>query len=165
MRHSGESLQSRSPKIAGNSYYLVVVRREYNGRMETSLESVAKEFVKAINRQDLETLATLMPEEHRFIDSLGRVMVGRDNVRAGWVEYFRMVADYSIELQETFIHGPVVVMLGLAQGSYTVDGQLTELERWSSPAVFRAFIDDDKVKEWRIYADNEPVRKRIRKSK
>jgi len=32
----------------------------------------------------------------------------------------------------------VVVMLGLAQGSYAVDGQLTELDRWSSPAVFRA---------------------------
>jgi ketosteroid isomerase-like protein len=149
----------------GHSYYRVVVRHRYNGRMEKSLESVAKEFVKAINGQDLETLSTLMPEEHRFIDSLGRVLVGRENVRAGWVEYFRMVADYSIELQETFIRGPVVVMLGLAQGSYTVDGQLTELERWSSPAVFRAFIDDNKVKEWRVYADNEPVRKRIRKSK
>lgn len=142
-----------------------VALRKYNGRMEKSLESVAQEFVNAINRQDLETLATLMPEEHRFIDSLGRVLVGRDKVRAGWVEYFRMVSDYSIELHETFIHGPVVVMLGLAQGSYAVDGQLTELDRWSSPAVFRAFIDDDKVKEWRVYADNEPVRKRIRKSK
>jgi hypothetical protein len=117
--------------------------------MEKSLESVALEFVNAINHQDLETLETLMPEEHRFIDSLGRVLVGRDKVRAGWVDYFRMV----------------VVMLGLAQGSYAVDGQLTELDRWSSPAVFRAFIDDDKVKEWRVYADNEPVRKRIRKSK
>jgi ketosteroid isomerase-like protein len=133
--------------------------------MENSLESVAREFVKAINRHDLETLATLMPEEHRFIDSLGRVVEGREKVRAGWVEYFRMVSDYSIELQETFIRGPVVVMLGLAQGSYAVDGQLTELDRWSSPAVFRAFIDEDKVKEWRVYADNEPVRKRIRKSK
>jgi len=74
-------------------------------------ESVAREFVKAINRHDLETLATLMPEEHRFIDSLGRVVEGREKVRAGWVEYFRMVSDYSIELQETFIRGPVVVML------------------------------------------------------
>jgi ketosteroid isomerase-like protein len=133
--------------------------------METSLESVAKQFVVAINHQDLDALSELMPEEHRFIDSLGRVLRGRDNVRAGWIEYFRMVSDYSIELQETFIKGPVVVMLGLAQGSYAVDGRLTELDRWSSPAVFRAFIDDGKVKEWRVYADNEPVRKRIRKSK
>jgi len=148
----------------GNRFRIVALR-EYNVRMEKSLQSVAQEFVNAINRQDMETLETLMPEEHRFIDSLGRVLVGREKVRAGWVEYFRMVSDYSIELQETFIHGPVVVMLGLAQGSYAVDGQLTELDRWSSPAVFRAFIDDDKVKEWRVYADNEPVRKRIRKSK
>jgi uncharacterized protein (TIGR02246 family) len=133
--------------------------------MDTSLESVAKKFVVAINHQDIEALAELMPEEHRFIDSLGRVLKGRDNVRAGWVEYFRMVSDYSIELQETFIRGPVVVMLGLAQGSYAVDGRLMEPDRWSSPAVFRAFIDEGKVKEWRVYADNEPVRKRIRKRK
>lgn len=133
--------------------------------MENELVSVANAFVGAINSQDLESLSELMPEEHRFIDSLGRVLEGRENVRAGWVEYFRMVSDYSIELQETFIRGPVVVMLGLAQGSYAVDGHLTELDRWSSPAVFRAFIDDGKVKEWRVYADNEPVRKRIRKSK
>ena len=129
------------------------------------MESLAYAFVDAINRQDMVALADLMPEGHRFIDSLGRVLQGRENVRAGWVEYFRMVADYSIEIQETFSKGPVVVMLGVAEGSFAVDGKLKELDRWSAPAVFRAYIDDGKVKEWRVYADNEPVRKRIRKSK
>jgi ketosteroid isomerase-like protein len=133
--------------------------------MENSMESLAYAFVDAINRQDMVALADLMPEGHRFIDSLGRVLQGRENVRAGWVEYFRMVADYSIEIQETFSKGPVVVMLGVAEGSFAVDGKLKELDRWSAPAVFRAYIDDGKVKEWRVYADNEPVRKRIRKSK
>jgi ketosteroid isomerase-like protein len=133
--------------------------------MENSTESLALAFVSAINNQDLAALSALMPEEHRFIDSLGRVLQGRENVRAGWVEYFRMVADYSIEIQEVFCKGPVVVMLGVAEGSFAVDGKLKELDRWSAPAVFRAYIDDGRVKEWRVYADNEPVRKRIRKSK
>jgi len=104
-----------------------------------------------------------MPEGHRFIDSLGRTLEGRETVRAGWVSYFSMMADYSIELQETFSKGPVVVMLGVAEGSYAVDGQLTMEDRWSTPAVFRAYICCGKVKEWRVFADNEPVRKRMRK--
>ena len=131
--------------------------------MEKSIESVAHEFVKAINAQDLEALTELMPEGHRFIDSLGRTLEGRETVRAGWVSYFSMMADYSIELQETFSKGPVVVMLGVAEGSYAVDGQLTMEDRWSTPAVFRAYICCGKVKEWRVFADNEPVRKRMRK--
>lgn len=133
------------------------------GFMDISLESVARQFVRAINQQDLLAMAALMPEEHRFVDSLGRVVTGRENVRAGWVEYFRMVADYSIDVQETFTKGPVVVMLGVAQGSYAVNGKLTKENRWSTPAVFRAFVEDGRITEWRVYADNEPVRKRIRK--
>jgi ketosteroid isomerase-like protein len=131
--------------------------------MDISVEEVAHKFVCAINEQNLEALTVLMPEEHRFVDSLGRVMKGRETVRAGWVEYFKMVADYSIDLQETFSKGPVVVMTGLAQGSYAVGGKLTPEFRWSTPAVFRAFVEDGKVVEWRVYADNEPVRKRMRK--
>jgi len=130
--------------------------------MDTSIENVAHEFVRAINKQDLEAITGLMPEQHRFIDSLGRVLQGREKVRAGWVEYFRMVADYSIEVQETFCKGPVAVMLGVAQGSYAVDGHLTMEDRWSTPAVFRAFVEDGKVTEWRVFADNEPVRRRMR---
>jgi ketosteroid isomerase-like protein len=133
--------------------------------MAESVESVASAFVNAINKQELDAMAALMPEGHRFVDSLGRVLEGRENVLAGWLEYFRMVSDYSIEIQETFTKGPVAVMLGLAQGSFAVDGQLTMEDRWSTPAVFRAFIDDGAVKEWRVYADNEPVRKRMRKKK
>ena len=135
----------------------------FHERMDTSAEDVALEFVRAVNKQDLEALTGLMPEGHRFIDSLGRVLQGRDKVRAGWVEYFRMVADYSIEVHETFAKGPVVVMLGVAQGSYAVDGHLTMEDRWSTPAAFRAFVEDDKVTEWRVFADNEPVRRRMRK--
>jgi len=56
-----------------------------------------------------------------------------------------------------------VVMTGLAQGSYAVGGKLTPEYRWSTPAVFRAFVEDGKIVEWRVYADNEPVRKRMRK--
>ena len=125
-------------------------------------EKVAHAFVKAINKHDLEALKELMLESHRFIDSRGNVVVGRETVLAGWAEYFRLVHDYSVDLHESFCKGPVVVLLAVATGSYAVDGQLTMEDRWSAPAAFRAFVEDGKVSEWRVYTDNEPVRKRMR---
>jgi ketosteroid isomerase-like protein len=69
--------------------------------MEISAENVARAFVRAINRQDVEGLAELMAPEHRFVDSLDNVVEGREKMRAAWSGYFRMVPDYSIAIEET----------------------------------------------------------------
>ena len=136
--------------------------------MSDSAETVVQAFVRAINRQDANDLASLMSEEHRFIDSLGHSVVGRERMRAGWESYFRMVPDYTIEVDETLTDGPVVVMLGTAQGTYRDPAKGNEVllereNRWSTPAVFRAFIEGGKISEWRVYADNEPIRKLMAK--
>ncbi|MGA9583930.1 MAG: hypothetical protein WBQ95_01315 [Terracidiphilus sp.] len=31
--------------------------------------------------------------------------------------------------------------------------------RWKTPIAIRALIEDGLVAEWRVYADNEPIRK------
>ncbi len=131
--------------------------------MSDLAESVAQAFVRAINRQDVDALAELMTAEHRFIDSLGNVAVGREKLRAGWAAYFRMVPDYTVAIEEAYSDGPVVVMLGMAEGTYTAGGKLMAENRWSTPTAFRAFIEDQKVAEWRVYCDNEPMRQRIAK--
>jgi uncharacterized protein (TIGR02246 family) len=119
--------------------------------------------VRAINRQDADALAALMAEEHRFLDSLGAVVTGREAMRAGWRGYFSLVPDYTISIEETLSDGPVVMMVGVAQGTYAADGQLKAENRWSTPAAFRAFIENGKVAEWRVYADNEPIRRLMAK--
>jgi uncharacterized protein (TIGR02246 family) len=126
--------------------------------MSEFAEAVAQAFVRAVNRQDVEALAELMTKEHRFVDSLGNVFEGRERMRAGWKSYFDMVPDYTIAVEETYCDGPVVVMLGVAQGTYARGGQIAPENRWKAPAAFRAFVDEDKVAEWRVYADNEPIR-------
>jgi len=133
----------------------------YNGRMSGSVENVARAFVNAINRHDLAALADFMTTEHRFIDSLGNVVEGRDKMRAAWAGYFRMVPYYSIAIDEAHGSGAVVVLLGSAQGTYSSDGQLREENRWQTPAALRAVIADGKVAEWRVYADNEPMRRLV----
>ena len=125
--------------------------------------SVAQAFVRAINRHQVDDLAALMTEEHRFIDSLGNTVQGRQKMQAGWAAYFLMVPDYSIAVEETYSDGPMVVMLGVAEGTYAPDGKLTPENRWKIPAAFRALVEHGKVAEWRVYADNEPIRERMRK--
>jgi ketosteroid isomerase-like protein len=133
--------------------------------MWKSAESVAQAFVQAINRHDVEIMGELMAPRHRFIDSLAQVVEGRENVRVAWGGYFRMVPDYSIVVEEMFCKGPEVVMVGMAKGTYSADGWLREENGWKTPAAFRATIKDEKVAEWQVYADNEPMRLRIRLSK
>jgi ketosteroid isomerase-like protein len=124
-----------------------------------SAESIAHAFIRAINRQDVDGVAALMSPTPRFIDSLGNVVEGREKMREGWAAYFRMVPDYSIAIEETYPGEPVIVLLGVAEGTYTRDGKLNPENRWKTPVVIRALVEDGLVAEWRVYADNEPIRK------
>jgi ketosteroid isomerase-like protein len=124
---------------------------------------VAQRYVRAINRQDVDAIAELMTGEHRFIDSLGNVVTGSVAMRAGWTGYFRMVPDYTIAIDEIYSDGPVVIMLGAAQGTYSTGGALKPENRWSTPVALRAYIEGGKIAEWRVYADNEPIRKLMAK--
>lgn len=127
-------------------------------------EMVALAFVRAINRQDVDRLAELMSPAYRFIDSLGNTVESRDKMREGWASYFRMVPDYTLAIEEYYGGGspsddPVVILLGMASGTYTSDGKLRSENRWQTPIAIRALVEDDLVAEWRIYADNDPMRK------
>ena len=132
--------------------------------MSKLAEPVAHAFVRAINRQDVDALVALMAPEHCFVDSLGNAVKGREKMRVGWAAYFRMVPDYSIAVEESYCDGPIVLMLGVAQGTYAPSGELTPENRWKTPVALRAKVEDSLVIEWRVYADNEPLRERMRKN-
>jgi ketosteroid isomerase-like protein len=125
-------------------------------------EAVAQAFVRAINRQDVPTLEALMAPDHRFVNALGEQLEGAEILREGWVRYFQMVPDYTIELEESYAIGAVVVLLGVAHGTYTADGQLHPENAWQTPLAVRVLVGDGHVIEWRIYADNEPIRRIMR---
>ena len=138
--------------------------QRYNTAMSNSSEAVAQAFIRAINRQDVDGLVALMAPDHRFVDSLGNVVAGREKMRAGWSGYFKMVPDYSIAIEESLSDGGVVLMLGMAEGTYAPDGTMKPQNRWKTPAALRAQVEDGLVAEWRVYADNEPLRECMRKS-
>jgi uncharacterized protein (TIGR02246 family) len=127
--------------------------------MSESERTVAQAFIRAINRQDVNAMAELMTEDHRFTDSLANVVEGREKMRAAWAAYFHMVPDYTVAVEETYGDGPVVVMLGVVGGTYAPNGELKPGNRWKTPAALRAVIEDGKVSEWKVYADNDPIRR------
>jgi uncharacterized protein (TIGR02246 family) len=120
--------------------------------------SIAHAFVAAINHQSADEIAGLMTDDHVFIDSLGTRVTGREPMKKGWQAYFSMIPDYTISLDETFVDGPVVVMLGAARGTYASRGRLKPENRWQTPAAWRAIVRGSLIAEWRVYADNEPIR-------
>ena len=140
----------------------MVARRVYNTAMNKLADSVARAFVRAINRQDVDALAELMTPEYRFIDALGNVVEGRDKMRAGWAAYFKMVPDYQLAIEESFGDGQTVVLLGEAGGTYAPSGVLKPENKWKTPAAIRAQVADGKVAEWRVYADNDSIRRLMR---
>jgi ketosteroid isomerase-like protein len=123
---------------------------------------VVQRFVERINAGDVGGLVALMTEDHRFIDSLGEEVVGREKMRHGWAAYFRMVPDYRIEVREIFHRGQVVVLIGVARGTYSRGGTLRAENAWQTPAAWRAVVRGDRIAEWQVYADNEPIRQRMR---
>jgi uncharacterized protein (TIGR02246 family) len=120
-------------------------------------------FVEAINRRDPERLAALMTEDHAFVDGLGARIEGRQRVKAAFEAYFRLVPDYTIVIEETFSKGSIVVMLGSVNGTYSTDGTLRPENHWTTSAAWRASIRDSLIEEWRVYADNEPIRQIMRR--
>ena len=120
-------------------------------------------FVDQINAHDVEGLSVLLTPDHRFIDSLGSIIVGRETMRQGWREYFQMVPDYHIEITHSFTDGVEVALLGSAGGTYARDKQMKPADAWQTPAAWHAVVRDGLIAEWQVYADNEPIRQRIRK--
>ena len=123
--------------------------------------TVAHAFADAVNRRSPADIARLMTEDHVFIDSMGTRVAGKQAMQKGWQGYFSTVPDYSITVDQTFAEGPVVVMLGTAQGTWSSGGPLKQENRWQTPAAWRAVVRDSLIAEWRVYADNEPIRRII----
>ena len=125
-----------------------------NGHMSDRLTinsaGIFKQFVSAINSHDVSTLTALMTADHVFVDSLGNRVDGAKSMEAGWRGYFALCPDYWIREHQVMSAGDTMLIAGEAGG--TIDGK-----SWRIPAAWKAVIRDDRVVEWRVFADNKPV--------
>jgi ketosteroid isomerase-like protein len=114
-------------------------------------------FFDAINAHDVEKLLALMTEDHAFVDSLGNTVRGREKMRAAWRGYFAFCPDYWVSPEELFENGSLVGAFGAAGGTIAIDGKLPAENKWRTSAAWLATVDGERIKEWRVYADNKPV--------
>jgi len=114
-------------------------------------------FVEAINAHDPQRLAALMTDDHIFIDSDGTRQTGKDGLRRTWRDYFTMVPDYRIHIEETLAQGQAVALLGQAEGTFAHEGRLEPENHWLVPAAWRVVVKDNLVFIWQVYVNPEPM--------
>lgn len=111
------------------------------------------DFVSAINERDALKLSELMTDDHTFVDSKGNKDYGRENLRKGWEEYFRMFPDYRIEINRILQDKNLVAAFGSASGTYNGKRGLILENRITMPAAWQAIVKNGKIKYWQVYAD------------
>ena len=120
---------------------------------------IAMDFISRINSGNVDAICELMTDGHIFQDALGKRFIGRDKMREGWSAYFKIVRDYQVHAQEFFQTGDKLAIFGSASGVYAGNGKASGDNFWEVPAAWRAVIREGLVAEWRVYADNQPLRK------
>lgn len=126
---------------------------------------MVRRFINCINRHQVDALCGLMTEDHVFVDALGTTVKGRETLRQGWTEYFRMFPDYQMVPGEMTGAGDIIGVFGTARGTYAPDGILKSENHWEIPAAWKAVVHEGLVSEWRVYCNIETVVKIVEKSK
>ena len=108
-------------------------------------------FIDRINAHDVEGLATLMSDDHTFIDAHGNQVCGREKMIAGWCGYLEWFPDYYIEVTDVYEDGNKFALFGFAGGSFK--GKPTE--SWRLPAAWKASVKDGRVTLWQVFADTK----------
>jgi limonene-1,2-epoxide hydrolase len=131
--------------------------------MNSTELSVVEAFILAINRHDIPGLSRLMAAEHSFIDSSGSILSGRENMAAGWKEYFRMFPDYQIHVERILADRALVAVFGSASGTYDGKRGAIAENRIAMPAAWKALVENGEILVWQVYADWTEGRKTIEK--
>ncbi|UYP44236.1 hypothetical protein NEF87_000521 [Candidatus Lokiarchaeum ossiferum] len=114
---------------------------------------IVKEFNNAINRRDIRKLASLMAEDHQFIDSENEIHKGKGSMVASWKEFFHLYPNYKNHFVKFYTEKNKVIIEGYSTCSHKVlDG----------PAIWTAIIVDQKIQEWRVYLDNSETREKLK---
>jgi ketosteroid isomerase-like protein len=108
-------------------------------------------FIDAINEHHVSLICSFITEDHQFIDSQGNETIGKENIRSGWIGYFQLFPDYTIEVTDIFVHGDTVAAFGFAGGTY----QSVAENSWRLPASWKAVVKNGKIQLWQVYADSK----------
>lgn len=126
--------------------------------------AAVKTFIAAINSQDLAALSTLVSDDHQFVDSGGATVAGREPMLAGWRRYFALFPDYRIKADSVLQSGVVVAVFGSWSATYARKEGPVAGNAVGGPAVWRALVEDGRIKTWQVYADHTKTTEVMKRS-
>jgi len=112
---------------------------------------VIESYITAINDHEVDRMLNLMHPEHTLVDSSGNTIHGSSDLRSAWTDYFDMISDYEITVDEMIPDHRKAAVFGAASGYY-------HDKFWQTYAAWRVHIRDGKILLWQVYADNEQLR-------
>ena len=114
-------------------------------------------FMEKINEHDVNGIADLLSDDHRFTDSMGIVVKGKKEMKHAWKVYFKWFPDYEVTIKNTLLTDDSVGIFGTAKGTFDSDEPIAS-DKFEIPAAWRAKVKDNLISEWQVFADNEVVR-------
>jgi len=111
------------------------------------------EFIRAINEADVEKLYGLMTENHTFVDSQNNKVIGRDAMKQAWIDFYKLFPDYNLVVNEVVTKNDLVIVTGIASGTYKNLRTEGKDSSWVVPAAWKAIVKDGKIELWQIFAD------------
>lgn len=150
------------------STYLGILNSESVKQMARQLSSessldIVKEYIKRINNHDLKGMLDITGEDASFIDSMGINTTGKKNMEQAWDLFLTFFPDYTIQVKDVISKNGMVAVFGTAKGTVATGGRILAENRFEIPASWTALVKEGKISKWRVYADNEPVRKLLEK--
>lgn len=115
-----------------------------------SPQEIVLAFNEMINSRNLEGLASMMTDDHTFIDSSDEVQAGKKYMVAGWKDFFESYPDYRNHFSFIDTREDQVYILGYSTCSY---------EPLDGPAIWTARVEGGQVAEWRVYLDTDENRR------
>ncbi len=125
--------------------------------------SLVNQYVEKINSHDINGMIQMVSDDSVFIDSMGINTNGRENLRKAWDVLLTFFPDYHVNIKNVISKNGLVALFGTAAGTLSADGRILDENKFEIPASWTAVVKDGKIAKWRVYADNEPVRKLIEK--
>ncbi len=118
-------------------------------------KQIVYDFVGALNEHNVDTIYSLMSDDHTFIDAHGNKVSGKEKMKAGWAGYFQWFPDYKIEITDIFSNGDMLAAFGFASGTFKGIKADKNENHWRLPASWKILLSDHKIKLWQVYADTK----------
>lgn len=119
-------------------------------------QALVTDFNEAINRRDLDRMVALMSADHVFIDSAGSEVKGRAQMEKNWAGFFEQFPDYRNVFEQTYVRGGSVFVVGRSECSFAP---------LAGPALWRAEVEDGRVRLWQVLEDTPQNRASFHESR